>query len=190
MIPVAFMATCTDFSYQCGKRSLMVHVWQLILMMSCQSTNCISNWSFRISFGERQIGGIVVNWDKVRHVGYVFAAFELLIWQIHFHDFTNFPFQTCDMGRHEFRSWFLEPVQLWGPRNDSRMGCPGSQPREMDVAESLDVEEESRTEAAYDEKDGKLWKRGGRGGILQLWAHFFLEVSFCIGESNWYYYHS
>jgi len=35
-------------------------------------------------------------------------------------------------------------------------GCPGSQPREMDVAELLDVEESRKEGAADDEKDGKL----------------------------------
>jgi len=56
-------------------------------------------------------------------------------------------------------SWIRSPI--WVPRNDLRTGCPGSQPREMDVAELLDVEESRTQGAADDEKDGKLWNRAG-----------------------------
>jgi len=77
-------------------------------------------------------------------------------------------------------SWIRSPI--WVPRNDLRTGCPGSQPREMDVAELLDVEESRTQGAADDEKDGKLWNRAGISlcEMGRCLFSVFLTVIFCI----------
>ena len=77
-------------------------------------------------------------------------------------------------------SWTRSPI--WVPRNDSRMGCPGSRPREMDVAVLLDVVESRTRGAADDEKDGKLWNRAGISlcEMGRCLFSVFLTVIFCI----------